>query len=642
MRRLSPTHKKRLFAELLPLIYWSVDLGTPVFEKDTKKYGRLKKIKLVPPGDIRPAFKRDVEALYVVIKEQYSKPYAERVFSKSPIVLLNRVQAIDMADEVVVSGYSIGIREYDIVGRKWVFKPMYYGVRLYVEEELGPYIEARKTIKPNEYLYPGDYRGRPPHSSRWVPIKGKNKWVYGLGKKLGRRILVVKRWRISGKLGFNPKKATLWDAARYNREYLEEKECEATTFLEKTIGLGLGHPVVSLSGGKDSSVAAYLAGKAGVADAVFIDTGLELPETIETAIKTAEKAGLQLTILEAHDRFWKALRIYGPPARDYRWCCKVVKLSLLGKHYREKYGRVLAITGQRRYESPSRALAERLSPSGSIGEGYVAAPIHEWISLEVFLYSILEKIPLNPLYMKGYDRIGCYLCPTSRIAELELVQKTHPEHMIKWIRYLENYAKEHSLPRRWIDLGLWRWRFRPPGEIRTLSKRQGIDIDMVIRNTIEDYVEKIVMDREKDLVEIYFKKPIPLNIIHSRTKIIELNATINNGKLTIHKNWYEVAELESNRLKTRLSKIDDKHVKELLMLIYMTLYCTGCGMCSVACPRNSIGPGFLDPNKCNGCRKCLYSCPSANNLVNHILVLLKTHRPTSSPIMKGKTGKYRS
>ncbi len=200
-----------------------------------------------------------------------------------------------------------------------------------------------------------------------------------------------------------------------------------------------------------------------------------MPETIETAIKTAEKAGLQLTILRAHDRFWRALRIYGSPTRDYRWCYKVVKLSLFGKHYREKYGRILAIVGQRRYESPQRALADRLSPSGTIGDGYVAAPIHEWINLEVFLYSILEKIPINPLYMKGYDRIGCYLCPTSRMAELELVQKNYPEYMIKWIKYLENYAETHSLPREWVELGLWRWRFRLPGEIRALSKRQGIN-----------------------------------------------------------------------------------------------------------------------------------------------------------------------
>ncbi len=209
-----------------------------------------------------------------------------------------------------------------------------------------------------------------------------------------------------------------------------------------------------MSGGKDSGLVTYIAGKAGVADAVFIDTGLELLETIETAIKTAEKAGLRLTILRAHDKFWRALGIYGSPARDYRWCCKVVKLSLLGKYYREKYGRVLAIVGQRRYESPQRALADRLSHSGTIGDGYVAAPIHEWISLEVFLYSTLEKIPINPLYMKGYDRIGCYPCPTSRMAELELIQKTYPEYMIKWIKYLENYAETHSLPREWVELGL--------------------------------------------------------------------------------------------------------------------------------------------------------------------------------------------
>ena len=49
-----------------------------------------------------------------------------------------------MAEEVVVSDYSVGIREYDIVGRKQLFMPMYYGMRLYVEGELGLYLKAQK------------------------------------------------------------------------------------------------------------------------------------------------------------------------------------------------------------------------------------------------------------------------------------------------------------------------------------------------------------------------------------------------------------------------------------------------------------------------------------------------------------------
>jgi len=621
LRKISSTRKRKIFSELVPRIYWSVDLGIPVFEKNTEKYGRLKKLKLVPPGDVRPAFQKDVEKIYKVIKEQYSKEYADRLFSKNPLTLLNRVQAIDMADEVIVSGYSIGIREYDFLKKKWIFKPMYYGLRLYIDEELGPYIKALKPLKPDTYLYPGEYMGRP-QNTRWVPIKGREKWVYGLGKKAGRKILVVKKWRISGRLGYNPRRATLDDAARHNRDHLEERGGEAVDFLRETLSLGLGYPVVSLSGGKDSGVTAYLAGKAGVEEAVFIDTGLELPETIETAIRTAEKAGLELTILRAGDRFWRALRIYGPPARDYRWCCKVVKLSLLGKYYREKHGRVLAVVGQRRYESPQRALAKRLSPSGSIGEGYVAAPIHEWVSLEVFMYSILEKIPLNPLYIEGYDRIGCYLCPTSRMAELELVGRTHPELMTRWNQYLEDYAKQHELPQGWIELGLWRWRYKWPGEIKGVMSREGIDANVILANTAKDYVEQIILDKEVGTVKIVFKKNIPLEKLSRYSIIIDLRVENTAEELVFHYLNGEKAIVNNRSLVVSRRSIYEKWVRELLMLIYMVSYCAGCGMCSVACLRNCIGPGYFEPEKCNSCRKCLYSCPSASNLVNNVYLLL--------------------
>ncbi len=622
MRKISSTRKRKIFSELVPRIYWSVDLGVPVFEKNTEKYGRLKKLKLVPPGDVRPAFQKDVEKIYRVIKEQYSKEYADRLFSKEPLTLLNRVQAIDMADEVIVSGYSIGIREYDFLRKKWIFKPMYYGLRLYIDEELGPYIKTLKPLKPDTYLYPGDYRGKPPENTRWVPIKGREKWVYGLGKKAGRKILVVKKWRISGRLGYNPRRASLDDAARYNRDYLEERGGEAVDFLRETLSLGLGYPVVSLSGGKDSGVTAYLAGRAGVKEAVFIDTGLELPETIETAIRTAEKAGLDLTILRARDRFWRALRIYGPPARDYRWCCKVVKLSLLGRYYRGKHGRVLAVVGQRRYESPQRALAKRLSPSGSIGEGYVAAPIHEWVSLEVFMYSVLEKIPLNPLYIEGYDRIGCYLCPTSRMAELELVGKTHPELMTRWNQYLENYADQHELPREWIRLGLWRWRYKWPGEIKGVMERQGIKADYILAKTAGDFVEQVILEEKTGAVRVIFRNSIPLEKLSKYTQITGLRVEKRRDELVFLNMNGEKAIISNRSLVVGRRSINEKWVRELLMLIYMVSYCAGCGMCSVACPKNCISPGYFEPGKCDSCKKCLYSCPSANNLVNNVYSLL--------------------
>ncbi len=52
---------------------------------------------------------------------------------------------------------------------------------------------------------------------------------------------------------------------------------------------------VSYSGGKDSLATLYLALEAGLKPPIiFIDTGLEFPETVENVRMTAEKYGLPL------------------------------------------------------------------------------------------------------------------------------------------------------------------------------------------------------------------------------------------------------------------------------------------------------------------------------------------------------------
>ena len=73
----------------------------------------------------------------------------------------------------------------------------------------------------------------------------------------------------------------------------------------------------------------HIAQKAGVENAFFIDTGLEFPETIEFVksqnVEFISKAG----------NFWQAVEKAGPPAKDHRWCCKLLKLNPLKVHLNE-------------------------------------------------------------------------------------------------------------------------------------------------------------------------------------------------------------------------------------------------------------------------------------------------------------------
>ena len=105
---------------------------------------------------------------------------------------------------------------------------------------------------------------------------------------------------------------------------------------------------VSFSGGKDSTAILHIARKAGVTQAFFIDTGIEFPETVEfvrsQGVEVIQKAG----------DFWQAAEKAGPPGKDNRWCCKLLKLHPL-KLYLAGVGPCVTIQGNRWYESWNRA-----------------------------------------------------------------------------------------------------------------------------------------------------------------------------------------------------------------------------------------------------------------------------------------------
>ena len=93
----------------------------------------------------------------------------------------------------------------------------------------------------------------------------------------------------------------------------------------------------------------------------FIDTGLEFPETIQHVKDVAARHGSRLIVEQApREAFPEGLRVFGPPGRDYRWCCKTNKLGptvrAIMKHYPDG---VLSFIGQRRYESEARASKPR-------------------------------------------------------------------------------------------------------------------------------------------------------------------------------------------------------------------------------------------------------------------------------------------
>ncbi len=178
--------------------------------------------------------------------------------------------------------------------------------------------------------------------------------------------------------------------------------------------------VVPWSGGKDSTVALHLARKVfGDVIAVYVDTGVDFPQTREYVEEMAEKLGVKLIVAYAGVR--EALRTREPPSHDNRWCTGL-KLEALSTTLKRLGERLIVVTGDRDAESEARSKRPPLRWESEDGqERLVVSPLKQWSTLLLQLYADIENIPLNPLYDAGFYRLGCYMCPALRSWERMLL-----------------------------------------------------------------------------------------------------------------------------------------------------------------------------------------------------------------------------
>lgn len=204
--------------------------------------------------------------------------------------------------------------------------------------------------------------------------------------------------------------------------------------------------VVSFSGGKDSVVALDLAVKHfGVkkVKAIYVDTGLEFPQTLEYVDLVGEYYGID--IVKAYAGLDKAVKERGLPTISNRWCTAIktrvfsVKLRKLS----EKYDKVLIVVGGRDAESVSRS---RRPPLKVVDEKFVEVlPIKQWSIAHVQLYMLINRLPINPLYEYGFYRIGCHICPALRGLELFIM-----DNFLSNTIYGRMFVREFLREKKWV------------------------------------------------------------------------------------------------------------------------------------------------------------------------------------------------
>jgi len=319
--------------------------------------------------------------------------------------------------------------------------------------------------------------------------------------------------------------------------------------------------------------------------------------------------------------FEKVFEILGPPARDFRWCTQVCKLIPL-KRFLEKYAnnrKILSITGQRMFESPQRALAGyETEVYGPNPADIIVSPLYDWTALDIEMYIHYKNLPLNELYVQGFERVGCFICPTLRISEIEIIKKIHPELWRWWYDKLNRYRKRLKIPDKWLKYELWRWRFEIPGDLSNYLKRVGgyiaiSEIPNPIVNTLKVYINEVNNEVSIDLVLVGIDK-VDFNRLSSLIPIISREYYIKDNTMKIYTKTCVITITSSGRVNvwSRDLEVGKNIAETICKIVYMAHRCVKCFECVKACPVNILKvdeyPFIIDENRCIMCRECVKAC----------------------------------
>lgn len=616
--------------------------------------GKTHPVKYTPPGDIRPAFPHDMDQITSIADSQWGDGSGSGLSFENEPVLLNPCPSPDRLEEIICCGQVIGAL---------AFSPERLSTSLILRKEGGEllrasgfrpgkgYVVADRSAIPflldgmnllspgiadcSDDITPGDE----------VLVVDSEMRIIGSGsarkvsnEMAGTRGMGVKmRWALppleneavreaSRKRGFSE----IWDEViRVNREPLGRKIKNSTRFIKKVVAKEEMEAAVSYSGGKDSLATLLLTQEAGFElPIMFINTGIEFPETVEHVHELADEMDLELIEGKPRSSFYDNIEKFGPPGRDYRWCCKSCKLGPTTELIRKRFPEgVLTFIGQRRFESDSRERKGSLWKNPWVPNQKGASPVQDWTALDVWLYIFGSKVKYNVLYEKGFQRIGCWLCPSCDLSEQELIEGTaiDPE---PYEKLLETERKERGLPKEWTRFGFHRFKKLPP-HMKELAEKLGITDGLKKKKrsrsgdgtvifvdgygscidglSLEGYIDAVIeMDRLMSLLNIIG----PVGKIEGTTG---LEVRPDNWKM-------ERAEIEIYDDGTLVLRgKDERGIEEtkrkLISVLKRAEGCIGCMICVGRCPNSAMEVDHLnmvsiDPDRCLHCGACLGPCPA--------------------------------
>lgn len=293
-------------------------------------------------------------------------------------------------------------------------------------------------------------------------------------------------------------------------DYLQEKIDASKEILKLAAEMSMEYyhkPLIcTYSGGKDSDVLIQLAIEC-LAPSEFevlnSHTTVDAPETvyyIRERFKDFEEKGIKTEIRLPRDKDGKLISMWSliekkmmPPTRLARYCCQELKetstpnrLVALGVRAEESTGRkgrnVFGTRGNTKKEAyyyyshtkevfkddKERRAKEgiqnnnelgvydcRLITKAKLNEDLICNPIYYWTDSDVWRFIEDRNMPHNPLYDKGFKRVGCIGCPLARMEQKRALQ-LYPKYKQNYINAFDRMLKKRKAQGKDDSKGRWR------------------------------------------------------------------------------------------------------------------------------------------------------------------------------------------
>ncbi len=607
---------------------WCDGCGTLVLGKRCACGCTPREFEINSPGDIRPCMGEGVDLILGMFERTFGT--SEPLIGK--MIFLNKVPGEDRTDEVIAHGEVLAILRFDLSVNDYVLEIRQAGAELFDSF-------AKKNIVTFGSMS-GHLKGKSIPGANIRDITGEfsagESLILRKGEKVGAGIAsgpsstlrdmekAVKIRDLDNRKGMpispDSDRETF---VRCNREHLKNIEGNAVSDIRSFIK-GKSQPMTaSFSGGKDSLAALGIAMKVTKdIELLYINTGLEFPETVEYVEAFAKKNDMRLHMARADHAFKENVDTFGPPAKDFRWCCKVCKLGPITDMISKEYPKgTITVEGNRVLESFARSRIGFVTKNPFVPNQINLNPVRTWSAAEIWGYIWMKGLEYNPLYERDFERIGCYLCPSCLASEWKNTERIHPELHRDWMDYLYRYAEERGLPKEFADMGFWRWKVLPPKMVRlaedmdlrtTPKKAKGPSMKMLKGASscaaggysVEAIVTvprsrdfSVVEDALRTIGDVRYSSEFEIALVKTRTGTSKL---FGGGQVSVTSKTLDGSK-----------ELFERSVKALLR----AQMCTSCGICEKRCPRHAIciKDGLhVDGDRCNSCGVCESSCMVAH------------------------------